>query len=96
MAIDTQKKRRAAAAIPINPSPILPDGSFDVADRYAVGWSYHNVLVVPEETETPEKYYPRSVSSATSRYSRTEVATYRPGRAPDVSVTRFRNPDSET
>lgn len=93
MAIDTQTKRRAVAAIPCFPSPILADGTIDLFDRFASGWSYSVAFVLI--VETPEKYRPSSVDLAGSRYSRVDMATYRPGRAPDTAARRSSRPDRE-
>ena len=93
MAIDTQTKRRAAAAVPVFPSPILADGTIGLFDRYASGWSYLPVATPSEET--PEKYRPSSADLSDSRYSRVERTAYQPGRESDTAARRYSRPDRE-
>jgi hypothetical protein len=47
MAIDTQQDRQSAATVATvwNPPTIVPDGSFNQADRQQIGYCYSGILI---------------------------------------------------
>ena len=52
MAIDTEQRRRAAAALPLQPCSLLPDGTISQADRQQVGWGYPGISADPDAGES--------------------------------------------
>jgi hypothetical protein len=57
MAIDSEQKRKAAAStgLPHMGVVIIPDGSFDLRDRWAVGYSY-SVFDAPVISALPARF----------------------------------------